>query len=127
MSDPVDVDAVERYLDAWQRSDLVEILGAYDPALTLVWPGTHPLAGRHAGLEAALTALEALQARTRRSLARVVSVTSTAGTVDVDVVERWSVGEVHRTLRFTTNAGRIASCEVVEHDPARVHAAIGAV
>lgn len=116
MSDPVDVDAVERYLDAWGCGDLAAILDAYDPGLTLVWPGTHALAGTHAGLDAALTALAALQERTGRTLDRVGSVSPTAATVDVDVVERWSVGEIRRTLRFTTRAGRIASCEVVEHD-----------
>jgi ketosteroid isomerase-like protein len=122
MGDPVDVDAVERYLDAWGRGDLAAILGCYDAGLTLVWPGTHPLAGIHVGLDAALTALAALQERTGRALDRVAAVTPTASTVDVEVAERWSIGVVRRTLRFTTREGRIASCEVVEHDDAVVHA-----
>ncbi len=122
MDDPVDITAVRRYLDAWGRGDLAGVLGSYHPELTLVWPGTHPLAGEHTGLDASLQALAALQERTGRRLGRVVSVTTQPDHVAVEVVEQWSCGEIGRTLRFTTCDGLIASCTVVEHDQRRVDA-----
>jgi ketosteroid isomerase-like protein len=122
MDDPADIRAVERYLDAWGRGDLAGVLGSYHPDLTLVWPGSHPFAGEHAGLDAALTALAALQERTERRLDRVVSVTARADHVAAEIVERWTCGEVARTLRFRTCDGRIRSCTVVEHDAASVDA-----
>lgn len=123
--DTADVEVVEAYLDAWGRGDIARVLGAYHPELTLVWPGDHPLAGEHAGLDAALTALAALQERTGRQLDRVVFVSPEAGHVAAHVVERWACGEVPRTLRFTTRDGQIAGCTVVEHDAALVARALG--
>jgi ketosteroid isomerase-like protein len=122
--DAADLDVVARYLDAWRDGDLVAVLGSYHPELTLVWPGSHDLAGEHVGLDASLHALAALQERTGRRLLRVVSIAPADGEVGVEVVEQWACGEVRRTLGFTTRDGQIAGCTVVEHEPDRVHAAI---
>lgn len=126
MSETADLRVVERYLDAWRDGDLVAVLGSYHPELTLVWPGSHDLAGEHVGLDASLHALAALQERSGRRLLRVESIEVGHDEVGVEAVEQWTCGAVRRTLRFTTRDGQIASCTVVEHEPDRVHAAISA-
>ncbi len=121
--------AVRRYLDAWRAGDLTTVLDSYHPDLALTWPGSHPLAGDHVGLDAALTALAELQARTRRELVAAGPLARQPdGHVVVDVVERWSCPhpvDVSRSLRFRVVDGRIAACTVVEGDPGLVDRILG--
>lgn len=130
MADPETATAiVRRYLDAWQAGDLTTVLDAYHPDLALTWPGTHSLAGEHAGLDAALAALAELQTRTSREVVSVGPLSEGAdGGVVVDVVERWSCPhpvDVSRSLTFRVLDGRIAACTVVEADPVLVDRTLG--
>ncbi len=115
---------VRRYLDAWQSGDITTVLDSYHPDLTLHWPGTHPLAGDHVGLDAALTALAELQSRTSRAVVSVGPLEERAdGSVVVDVVERWRCPDpidVSRSLAFRVHDGTIAGCTVEEADAALV-------
>ncbi len=130
--DPLNDDArsvVSRYLAAWHAGDLTAVLASYHPELVLEWPGSHTLAGRHAGLDHALGALAELQSRTGRVVTSIGPVErSDDGRIAVEVIERWSCPEpveVSRLLTFDVADGRIVSCTVVEADQPLIDRLIG--
>ena len=119
------VRVVEAYADAWLAGDLETVLGLYHPDLTLVWPGTHRLAGEHRGLDAALTALAELQALTERRPIEIHAITDADGTIVLDVTERWRDREsgstdVRRALHYTVLDDRLHTCRIVEADESAV-------
>ncbi|MCX6520333.1 MAG: nuclear transport factor 2 family protein [Actinobacteria bacterium] len=120
---------LHRYLTAWGDGDVMTVLGSYHERLELRWPGTHRLSGTHAGRDAAVTALAALQAATGRVLAEVRSITPADGFADVELVERWTIDgstvDLPRRLRFGVEDGLIAWCEVVELEPDLVDRVLG--
>jgi ketosteroid isomerase-like protein len=126
-----DLETLQRYLTAWGSGDVVAVLGLYHQDLELQWPGSHRLAGVHAGRDASIAALLELQSVTQRVLHDVRSISADGAFADVELVERWTIdGEVFdvpRLLRFGIRNDRIASCTVTERVPDRVDRALGSI
>ena len=117
------VEVVTAYCDAWLAGDAAAVLACYHDDLTLDWPGRHPFAGTHVGLDAALEALLGLQAATNRLPVEVVDVMAGRHGIAVIVIERWSrpradgepeVLEHARVLEYTVEAGQLRTCRVYE-------------
>jgi len=132
MRQPVDprpaVGVVRRYLDAWLAGDVMTVLSLYHEELTLHWPGTYELAGTHAGQQAAIEALLALQEATNREPLEIVDVLDGDHGVAAIVVEQWSrddpaeVLEHTRVLHFTVHEDKLHSCRVFESAQAEIDA-----
>jgi uncharacterized protein len=111
---------IERYADAWQRSDPAA-LALYHPQFTVHWFGHSPLSGSHVGADQVRQALGELTRRTNRRLVRIVA--TLAGTERGAIIARESFGtgearvEMDRVLIFTVAEGRLRECWVYDSDP----------
>jgi hypothetical protein len=111
---------IERYADAWQRSDPAA-LGLYHPQFTVHWFGHNPLSGSHVGADQVRQALGELTRRTNRRLVQIVA--TLAGTQRGAIIARESFGtgearvEMDRVLIFTVAEGRLRECWVYDSDP----------
>ena len=81
---------IERYADAWQRSDPAA-LALYHPQFTVHWFGHNPLSGSHVGADQVRQALGELTRRTNRRLVRIVA--TLAGTERGAIIARESFGK----------------------------------
>lgn len=124
-----ELDTLRRYLTAWGDRDMTTVLGLYHQDLELRWPGTHRLAGVHTGRDASIVALLELQTATQRVLHRVRSISDVGDGFEVDLVERWTVGDevadLPRVLRFEVREGQISGCTVVELEPEKADRLLG--
>jgi ketosteroid isomerase-like protein len=111
---------IERYADAWQRSDPAA-LALYHPQFTVHWFGHNPLSGSHVGADQVRQALGELTRRTNRRLVQIVA--TLAGTQRGAIIARESFGtgearvEMDRVLIFTVAEGRLRECWVYDSDP----------
>jgi ketosteroid isomerase-like protein len=121
VTSPHSIDQVlRRYADAWTAGDLATVLDAYHPDFTLHYFGTSPLAGTHAGRDAALKVLAEATARTDRSLVEVVDVLGGADLGALVVVERLGrdgdAREVRRVLLYRTQHDKLLECWLYDED-----------
>jgi uncharacterized protein len=108
------------YAQAWAAGDLAAVLGAYHDDLVLHWPGTHSLAGVHAGKAAAVTALAAMATRFGRRLVAVEALLA-GGDVGVLVTRETfehagRSAEFRRVLLFRVADERLRECWVYDAD-----------
>jgi hypothetical protein len=111
---------IERYADAWQRSDPAA-LALYHPQFTIHWFGRNPLSGTHVGAEQVRQALGELTRRTNRRLVRIVATLAGADRGAIIARESFGTGdarvEMDRVLIFTVAEDRLRECWVYDADP----------
>lgn len=127
MSSPSEAEGVVRgYCAAWMAGDVDALLGLYRPDLTLVWPGSHRLAGTHDGLDDSLMALAQLQVVTNRKPIELVDVLVSDQRTMAIVVEEWTQGserlEPLRALDFVVEDAMLRHCRIFERDQHAVDA-----
>lgn len=106
------------YADAWLAADLDAIVAAYHDDVALHYMGTSPLAGTHAGRDAALRALGVASTRTGRRLIAVEDVLVGDSLGALVVVE--DLGDpprrVRRVLVYRVEDGKLRECWLFDED-----------
>ena len=65
---------IQRYADAWQRSELETMFASYDPDVVVHYGGSSPFAGDHHGRDALLSLLAETARHSGRTLVSVDAV-----------------------------------------------------
>ncbi|MFM8893934.1 MAG: nuclear transport factor 2 family protein [Actinomycetales bacterium] len=110
------------YAEAWRSLDLERILGAYHDDIELHYFGNSPLAGTHAGKEAAFTALAQASTLSTRKLVDIEDIL--IGTSMGALVVREELGDparlVRRILLYRVLDGKLRECWLYDEDQAFV-------
>jgi len=110
---------VQRYADAWQRSDLATMFALYDPDVVVHYGGTSPFAGDHNGRDALLSLLAETARRSGRALVSVDAVYDLGGNGAIFVREAFDIdGErvmVDRCLRYRVDGDLIVEVWLYDH------------
>jgi uncharacterized protein len=106
------------YADAWLAADLEQILGAYHDDVVLHYMGESPLAGTHAGKDAAFAALGLASQRSARKLIAIEDVLAGAGLGAILATE--DLGDpprrVRRVLLYRVLDGQLRECWLYDED-----------
>ena len=119
MADPDETGRVLReYADAWLAGDLERILGAYHEDVVLHYMGDSPLAGTHAGRDAAFAALGQASQRSARRLIEIEDVLVGEALGALLAVEE--LGDpprrVRRVLLYRVLDGQLRECWLYDED-----------
>ncbi len=119
MADSTETGRVLRdYADAWLASDGERILAAYHDEIVLHYMGESPLAGTHAGKEAAFAALGQASVRAARKLIEIEDVLVGAQLGAILAIE--DLGDpprrVRRVLVYRVQDGRLRECWLYDED-----------
>jgi uncharacterized protein len=119
MADPDETGRVLRdYADAWLAADLERILGAYHEDVVLHYMGESPLAGTHAGKDAAFAALGQASQRSARRLIEIEDVLVGGSLGAILAVEE--LGDpprrVRRVLLYRVEDGQLRECWLYDED-----------
>jgi len=110
---------VQRYVDAWQRSDLATMFATYDPDVVVHYGGTSQFAGDHHGRDALLSLLAETARRSGRTLVTVDAVYDLGGHGAIFVREAFDIdGErvtVDRCLRYRVDGDLIVEVWLYDH------------
>ena len=111
---------IDQYCSAWVRGDAAALVSLYADDIVLHWFGENPLAGDHAGREAALAALGRLSRAVEREAPEIHAVLVDGGHAAVLARERWRVRgdrrELERVLVYHVRDGKLAECWVYDAD-----------
>lgn len=106
------------YAKAWMAADLDAVLAAYHDDIELHYLGQSPLAGTHAGRDAALSALGLASTRARRQLIAVEDVLVGEALGALIAIE--DLGEpprrVRRVLLYRVEDGKLRECWLFDED-----------
>jgi len=112
------IDTVRRYAEAWQANDIDTVLALYDDDFTLHYFGDSPLAGDHAGKDAATRVLFEATRRSERQLERIEDVLG--GDTFAALVAREALGDPPRVVRrvflYRVRNGRLIECWLFDED-----------
>jgi uncharacterized protein len=115
-------DLIGRYAAAWRAGDLAGLRACYHPDFTLHYFGANPLAGEHAGLEAALSTMGEIGRRAERRLLEIQDVLVGERRAAILARERFTRGdlsvEVDRVLVYAAQDGLLRHCWVYDADQA---------
>jgi len=110
---------IQRYADAWQRSDLETLFATYSPDVVVHYGGTSPFAGDHHGRDALLSLLAETARRSGRTLVSVDAVYDLGGHGAIFVREAFDIaGErvtVDRCLRYRVDGDLIVEVRLYDH------------
>lgn len=111
---------LQRYITAWQSSDLEALLGMYADDVVFHYAGNTDIAGDHIGRDAAVAAMVTASTRAQRELLDVVDVMSGDELGALVVRERLTRGDltadVRRVLVYRVRGDEIAECWVLDED-----------
>ena len=109
---------LREYADAWLAGDLERILGAYHEDVVLHYMGDSPLAGTHAGRDAAFAALGQASQRSARRLIEIEDVLVGEALGALLAVEE--LGDpprrVRRVLLYRVLDGQLRECWLYDED-----------
>lgn len=112
---------LDRYADAWQRSDMTTLQDCYHELFTLHYFGNHSLSGTHSGKTRALDVLRTFSHLTQRRLVRIESVMAGSERGALLVREQFGLGntavEIERVLIYSVADERLRECWVYDSDP----------
>ncbi len=119
MADRVETERVlKAYAAAWMAGDLEAVLAAYHDDIQLHYMGQSPLAGTHAGRDAAFTALGQASLRTARRLIAVEDVLVGESLGALLAVE--DLGDpprrVRRVLLYRVEDNKLRECWLYDED-----------
>ena len=110
---------IQRYADAWQRSDLDTMFASYDSDVVVHYGGTSPFAGDHHGRDALLSLLAETARRSGRTLVSVDAVYDLGKHGAIVVREAFEIaGErvtVDRCLRYRVDGDLIVEVWLYDH------------
>lgn len=106
------------YAEAWSNADLDHVLAAYHDDIELHYMGSSPLAGTHAGRDAAFAALAQASARTSRKLVEVndVLVGQSLGALIVTEDLGDPPQRVKRVLLYRIEDDKLRECWLFDED-----------
>lgn len=116
------LDTVQRYADAWAANDLDTVIGLYHDDFVLHYFGESPLAGDHAGKEAAVEVLVQATLRSGRQLDAIEDVLagSTFGAIIAREGVRQPDGDGVRVIRrvfvYKVRDGKLTECWLYDED-----------
>lgn len=119
---------VRAYADAWLAGDLARLIGLYAEDFTLHYAGANRLSGIHAGRDAALGALAAFGAATKRRLISIVDVMAGEERAAIIARERFELDppvELERLLVYRVGGGLLRECWLYDADQALIDRLIG--
>lgn len=121
--------AAEAYADAWRSGDLARTMALYPQDFTLHYGGANRLSGTHRGKPAALKALAAFGAATKRRLVEIVDVTTGAARAVIIARERFETPdgpiEMERVLVYRVEDGALHECWLYDSDQVLIDRLIG--
>ena len=110
---------IQRYADAWQRSELETMFASYDPDVVVHYGGSSPFAGDHHGRDALLSLLAETARHSGRTLVSVDAVYDLGGHGAIFVREAFeTAGErvvVDRCLRYRVDGDLIVEVWLYDH------------
>lgn len=110
---------IQRYADAWQRSELETMFASYDPDVVVHYGGSSPFAGDHHGRDALLSLLAETARHSGRTLVSVDAVYDLGGHGAIFVREAFEIaGErvvVDRCLRYRVDGDLIVEVWLYDH------------
>lgn len=110
---------IQRYADAWQRSELETMFASYDPDVVVHYGGSSPFAGDHHGRDALLSMLAETARHSGRTLVSVDAVYDLGGHGAIFVREAFEIaGErvvVDRCLRYRVDGDLIVEVWLYDH------------
>jgi uncharacterized protein len=111
---------LHRYVDAWQRNAIDELIELYAPDVVAHYGGTSPYAGTHTGRDRFVAVLVETAIASGRTLVGVDLVIESGDAGAIFVRESMLVGGrphvVARALRYRLDDDRIAECWLYEQD-----------
>jgi ketosteroid isomerase-like protein len=116
------LDTVRRYADAWGANDLETLIGLYHDDFVLHYFGESPLAGDHAGKEAAVRVLLEATQRSGRQLDTIEDVL--AGSTYGAIVAREGIRRrdgagvrvIRRVFLYKVRDGKLSECWLYDED-----------
>jgi ketosteroid isomerase-like protein len=113
------LDTVRRYAEAWRANDLAAVFDLYHDDFVLHYFGASPLAGDHAGKQAAISVLVEATQRSGRQLDEIEDVLG--GSTFAAIVAREGVGRdtqrvVRRLFLYKVRDGKLAECWLYDED-----------
>lgn len=113
-------DLIGRYAAAWRVGDLAGLRACYHPDFTLHYFGVNSLAGEHAGLEAALSAMSKIGRRAERRLLKIQDVLVGEHKAAILARESFTRGnltaDVDRVLVYAAQDALLRHCWVYDAD-----------
>lgn len=120
-------DTVRRYADAWSANDIAAVIDLYSDDFVLHYFGDSPLAGDHAGKEAALAVLVEATQRSGRQLDQIEDVLtgSTFGAIvaregvrDLNAGDEGGEGLriIRRVFLYRVRDGKLVECWLYDED-----------
>ena len=113
------IDTVRRYAEAWRSNDIAAVFDLYHDDFVLHYFGDSPLAGDHAGKDAAISVLVEATQRSGRQLDEIEDVLG--GTTFAAIVAREAVGRdeqhvVRRLFLYAVRDGKLSECWLYDGD-----------
>jgi uncharacterized protein len=115
---------ITRYAEAWQRSDITELLACYHDDIVVHYGGTSPFAGTHHGRDRLFEILVETAQRSGRQLVSIDQIddqhTHGALFVTESIVLDGATVAVERAFRYRCADGLFVECWLYDHDQHRV-------
>jgi ketosteroid isomerase-like protein len=112
------IDTVRRYAEAWKANDVGTVFDLYHDDFVLHYFGESPLAGDHAGKQAAIDVLVEATRRSGRQLDDIEDVLG--GERFAAIVAREGLGDPVRVVRrlfvYAVRDGKLAECWLYDED-----------